>query len=169
MLFEFDACWPIVFSRDGNQLLTTSTDSKEMTAWSLSTRQKAWSIPHTDRICAMSLSADNRYLATVTIDEPKLRVWDLKNITLPPLVLPADTGKEMAKLDRRVDRIDFSKDAETLVMSGADVYTSQISKRSRWFTWAILAWPSRNRNRSSSASVRLPTPFKFGMPRPTNS
>ena len=131
MLFEFDACWPIVFSRDGNQLLTTSTDSKEMMAWSLSTRQKAWSIPHTDRICAMSLSADNRYLATVTIDEPKLRVWDLKNITLPPLVLPADTGKEMAKLDRRVDRIDFSKDAETLVMSGADVsYFANLKEKS---------------------------------------
>ncbi len=131
MRFEFDACWPIVFSRDGNQLLTTSRDSKEMTAWSLSTRQKAWSIPHMDRICAMSLSADNRYLATVTIDEPKLRIWDLKNMTLPPLVLPADTGKEMAKLDRRVDRIDFSKDAETLVMSGADVsYFANLKEKS---------------------------------------
>ena len=131
MRFKFDACWPIVFSRDGNQILTTATDRKEMTAWSLPTRQKAWSIPHTDRICAMSLSADNRYLATVTIDEPKLRVWDLKNITLPPLVLPANTGKEMAKLDRRVDRIDFSKDAETLVMSGADVsYFANLKEKS---------------------------------------
>ncbi len=131
MQFKLDACWPIVFSRDGNQLLTTSTDRKEMTAWSLSTHQKAWSIPHTDRICAMSLSADNRYLATVTIDQPKLRVWDLKNITLPPLVLPADEEKGKVELTRRVDRIHFSKDAETLVMSGAEVsYFANLKEKS---------------------------------------
>lgn len=121
LLYELEACGPMVFSRDGNQLLTTSKDGKEMTAWSLSTRRKALSIPHADRICAMSLSADNRYLATVTLDRPKLRVWDLKNITIPPLVLPADEDKGIAKLVRRVDRVDFLKDAEALMMSGAEV------------------------------------------------
>ena len=118
VLFELEACGPIVFSRDGNQLLTTSKDGKEMTAWSLSTRQKAWSIPHTDRICAMCLSAENRYLATVTLDRPKLRVWDLKNITLPPLVLPADTEKGKSKPMRRIDRVDFSKGNPSVSGSG---------------------------------------------------
>ena len=52
-------------------------------------------------------------------------------MTLPPLVLPADMEKGTTKLDRRVDRIDFSKDAETLVMSGADVsYFANLKEKS---------------------------------------
>jgi WD40 repeat protein len=107
---------PIAFSRNGKILFTGSPNARDLIAWSVDTWKKSWTVPHEDRICALKVSDDNRYLATVTLDTPTLRVWDLNNFTAPPLILPDQNNREAKDGFTRVDRIQFSHDGKTLVM-----------------------------------------------------